>query len=232
MHDNQLNFDITKREICYLLGFFWADCYFGFCKSKSIFEFSFEIKSKDMAEISDMLYQMGFAKMKTRYRKNSTKELSNFRLSKQKSISFFENYKFHRKNEGCPIYFDLADEMKLFFIKGFLDGDGSISLDKNNLFRVGFNGSKHQSWDFLEDFCESYDIPFRIYKKDRKASHPSHTKDHSYSVFEFTTLQTRVKFCSLLPEIGLSRKLEIFKNFKMKRLEDQSKNSKLKTISF
>lgn len=221
MHDElNLNLDLSQDYICYLLGFFWADCYFGWSKPKNCYEFSFEIKNEDFVHIWDLLINMGFKKYHTRTRKNSLKAQSSIRLARQKDMEFFEQWQFNKKNLGCPLYFELTDEMRPFFIKGFLDGDGSISLDKNNLFRVSFNGNKEQNWDFLEHFCNFLNIPYAIYRKDRKAAHSSHTKDHGYSVFEFTKMQDRIDFCKSIESIsiGIARKLNIYQKFKVDRL--------------
>jgi len=232
--------DLNQEKCCYILGFFWADAYFG--KGKNTYEFSFEIKTDDFLNIWSYLENIGFEKYKTRKRKNSKNTQSHVRLYKQEFLMFFEKYKFHLKNDGCPLYFDIADNMKPFFIKGFLDGDGSISLDKNNGFRVGFNGSKSQNWDFLEDFCNKNNIKFAIYRKDRVSKHETHKKQiHGYSVFEFTDIKNRLKMCDILDlNVGLSRKIEIYKKYKKNRderniqkniLKEKRLNYKLETVS-
>jgi hypothetical protein len=234
--------DLNQEKCCYILGFFWADAYFGKCKTKNTYEFSFEIKTDDFLNIWSYLENIGFEKYKTRKRKNSKNTQSHVRLYRQESLVFFEKYKFHLKNDGCPLYFDIADNMKPFFIKGFLDGDGSVSLDKNNLFRIGFNGSKNQNWDFLEDFCNKNNIKFEIYRKDRISKHETHKKQiHGYSVFEFTNIENRLKMCDILDlNIGLSRKIEIYKKYKKNRdetniqkniLKEKRLNYKLETVS-
>lgn len=138
------------------------------------------------------------------------------------------------KSGRCQLYFKLSEEMKKFFVKGFLDGDGSISLDKNGLFRVGFNGPKYQNWEFLEDFCEKNHIKFRIYRKDRKSHHKSHVKPiHQYSIFEFTNLQDRINICSILNvDVGLTRKISIFKEYKEFRIKKQLTSKIFKQLYF
>jgi hypothetical protein len=219
MHDNKFYFDLENSEHCYILGYFWADCYFGFSK-KGRLEFSFEIKTDDFVEIWPILNTLGFERYSTRLRKNSKKSQSCVRFAKQEYMEFFKDNGFLNKNSGCPLYFKLPEEMKMHFIKGFLDGDGSVSVDKNNLFRVGFNGPKDQNWDFVEDFCRNRNIKYVIYRKDRLANHFSHTKTHGYSVFEFTTMQDRVDLCKSLSNIniGLTRKIDVFHKFKNDRL--------------
>jgi len=208
--------DLNQEECCYILGFFWADAYFGKCKNKNTYRFSFEINTDDFLNIWVYLKNIGFEKYSTRKRKNSNNQQSSITLARQKEIVVLKEYNFDKKSDGCPLYFVLKDKMKPFFIKGFLDGDGSISLDKNNLFRIGFNGPKFQNWDFLEDFCNKNNIKFAIYRKDRIPKHETHKKEiHGYSVFEFTSRENRLKMCDLLNlNMGLYRKINVYNKYK------------------
>jgi hypothetical protein len=232
-----MKFDLNQAEHCYILGFFWADCFFGQTHKKTnkcYYEFSFEIKTNDFLKIWPILEKIGYKKFTTRLRKNSNNSQSCIRDAKKENMIFFKKWSFDNKNGGCPLYFELANDMKCFFIKGFLDGDGSVSIDKNKLFRVGFNGNKNQNWNFLEDYCNFYDIKYVLYRKDRKKSHTSHTKDHGYSVLEFTNLQNRINLCKSLEHIniGLNRKIDIYKEFKNYRILNQKTNKALKPLTF
>lgn len=214
--NNNMYINTSQAEHCYLLGYFWADAYFGM-NHLGYWSFSFEIKHTDFLEIWDCLQSMGFTSYSTRVRENSSNPQSAVHAAKQDDMLFFKRYKFHKKELGCPLYFTLSEEMQKFFIKGFLDGDGSVSLDKNNLFRVGFNGPKEQNWDFLEHYCNSNSIPFSIYRRDRDSHHDSHKKKtHSYSIVEFTKAKDRLKFCDTLNHIhiGLSRKMDSYITYK------------------
>jgi hypothetical protein len=235
-----MKFDLSQAEHCYILGFFWADCWFGINKiasqriKKNYYEFSFEIKTNDFLKIWPILEKIGYKNFKSRLRKNSNNSQSSIRNAKQEDMAFFKQWGFDNKNNGCPLYFELTDQMKCFFIKGFLDGDGSISIDKNKLFRVGFNGHKDQNWNFLEHYCNLYDIQYVLYRKDRKKTHTSHTKDHGYSVLEFSDLQNRINLCKSLEHtnIGLDRKINIYNEFKNYRIQNQKINKALKILIF
>jgi len=213
-----MNIDINQADSCYLLGYFWADCFFGATNiEKDYYNFSFEIKTSDFIQIWPMLQHMGFEKYSTRKRKNSKNSQSCVRLYQREQLSFFKTYNFHKKYDECTLYFSLTDEMKIYFVKGFLDGDGSISIDKNGLFRIGFNGPYHQNWNFLEHFCNTYNIKYVIYRKERVSRHETHVKNiHKYSVFEFTNRENRLNFCEIFKDIniGLTRKFKVFENYK------------------
>lgn len=231
MHDKLLNFDLNDPEVCYILGYFWADCGYG-GSSEGPITFSFEIKTQDFEKVRSIIFKVGFSKIKNRYRKNSPNQLSNVRAYRSKDMEFFENFGFGNRDDDCLLYYALAPHLRKFFIKGFLDGDGSVSLDKNGLFRVTFTGSFDKNWGFLKHFCENLGIRIKIYKKSRKAHHKSHTKEHHYSVVEIASLQERVNFLSSLPEVGLERKMDIFKSFSKERLASQESSKFMKKITF
>lgn len=218
-----MNIDLKSKESIYLLGYFWADCYFSTKNNRRIF--SFEIKTEDFLNIWPLIKSLGFDKYISRIRKNSKNSQSSVTTSKYDQLEMLEKLNFHKRIEGCYFYQNISDELKPFFIKGFLDGDGSISLDKNNSFRVCFYGPKEQNWNFLISFCNDFDIKYVIYKKERMQHHASHKqKIHSYSVFEFTNIGNRLKFCESLKitsDIGLSRKWNIYEQYRLRRQEKQ-----------
>lgn len=225
--------DIENPEHVYMLGYFWADCYFGY--NKDYLNFSFEIKTSDFIEIWPMLQTMGFESYKTRCRLNSKNTQSIVRSGVQKDLKVLESWNYQNKSENCIFYYTLSDDLKKYFIKGFLDGDGSISVDKNKLFRVCFYGLENQNWSFLSDFCNQYDINHVIYRKTRKSQHKSHKKDsHSYSIFEFTKLQDRINFCKVLYDVnvGLLRKMDIFEKYRKHRIELQTVSKYAKQLIF
>jgi hypothetical protein len=217
MHDNKpISFNLDNPEHCYLLGYFWADCFFGkHTKSKTSqhWAFSFEIKTDDFLEIWPNLKKIGFVKFSTRLRKNSHNTQSKITCCQRSFCEFFIQYGFDNKESGCPLYFQIKREMRKFFIKGFLDGDGSISLDKNRRFRVSFNGAKEQNWDFLEEFLRYEGFSFNIYRKDRLRADKQ--KIHSYSVVEILGNEHKLKFCRSLSDIGfgLKRKIGVLKEY-------------------
>ena len=205
----KLNFNLNDPIHCYLLGYFWADCYFGKPPSCKGYMFSFEIKEEDFLNIWDLLKILGFSKYRIRSRKNSTTKQCVVTFYKQEYMGFFKKYDFHKKLDGCKLYFDLSEDMKRFFIKGFLDGDGSISLDKNGSFRVSFNGDINQNWEFLEDYFRAYGLKYAIYRKERINKNG---KKHRCSVVEVLKNENKRKFCDSLINIniGLRRKINIF----------------------
>lgn len=218
-----MNINLNSKESIYLLGYFWADC--SFSRSDNARRFQFEIKTEDFLNIWPLIKEIGFEKYATRFRKNSKNSQSSICLNKYEKLEILEKLNFDKRIEGCCFYENISEELKPFFIKGFLDGDGSISLDKNNSFRVCFNGPKNQNWNFLISFCDSFGIEYAIYRKERPSHHESHKKQiHTYSVFEFTNIRNRLKFCesiSAASGVGLSRKWKVYEQYKFKRQEKQ-----------
>jgi hypothetical protein len=221
MHGDTLLIDLENKFHCYMLGYFWADCYFG-KDSKNKYRLVFEIVQTDFEEVKDILISMGFSKFSTRKRKNSKTPQSSAKMYGINKLTFFKNYKFDDKSNGCPLYFDLSEEMQSYFIKGLMDGDGTICLTKRNAFKVSCCGPYLQNWNFLEDFCIKNNIPFSIYKKIRKANHESHKKEiNSVSYLEIRTLAGKKKFCEkICSDVGLSRKLKIYFRLKDENIKE------------
>tara|TARA_R110000765_G_scaffold307784_2_gene401520 strand:- start:2997 stop:3437 length:441 start_codon:yes stop_codon:yes gene_type:complete len=137
-------------------------------------------------------------------------------MAQQKYMTFLKNNNFHKKEQGCPIFHSISEKNQPFFIKGFLDGDGSVSLDKNNSFRVSFNGAYGQSWDFLEDFLKKHQLDYNIYNKRRTVQRNGIEKIHSYSVVEVLKNKNKIQFCELMKKcgkIGLMRKVDVLERF-------------------
>lgn len=216
MHSEPLDINLQNEFHCYMLGYFWADCYFG-KDSKNKYRITFEILDSDFTNVKEILHTMGFRKCFARKRKNSSNPQSGVKAYGLNKLLFFKESGYDNKINGCPLYFKLDNEMKKYFIKGFIDGDGTICLSKNNSFRVLCYGDFNQNWDFIEDFCNQNSIPFSIYRKERKANHPSHKeKVHRTSAIEIRTKEGKQKFCELINlDIGLSRKRQIFLDYKL-----------------
>ena len=89
--------DLNQEKCCYILGFFWADCYFGI-SSRGIYNFSFEIKTDDFLNVWSYIENIGFENYKTRKRKNSKNTQSYIKSAKQKEMQFFKRYNFDKKN--------------------------------------------------------------------------------------------------------------------------------------
>jgi len=225
--------DINQAETCYILGYFWADCFLG------PNAFMFEIKTDDFILLRPIFENLGMTKFSTRTRKNSKNSQSSVKFYKKEELKFFKENGFDKKKERCELYFKLSDEMKPFFIKGFLDGDGCISyITKDNHIRVSFNGAHSQNWDFLEDFLIKHNIPYKIYNKTRPSHDITHKKlIHSYSVMELCGLQNKVNFCKLIDDIpfGVQRKIQVFRDFKEYRIGrslEEQKHSQFLDIQF
>lgn len=239
---NNFTINLNNPEHVYIMGYFWADCYFKVLKNlkgnkldkkykEFIRAFSFEIKTEDFNKIYYILKDIGFIKFTERFRKNSKNSQSCVRLRDYKKLKILEDNKYYDKFNGCPLYFNLSEELQKYFIKGFLDGDGSICINTGNLLTITFNGKINQSWDFLEDFLNKNNIDYNIYNKSRKACHISHKKElHEYSVVGLYRIIDNVKFCKLFEDInlGVKRKIDVFAKFKEERIlyqENKIKNN-------
>lgn len=216
MHGEPIEFDLENPEHCYILGYFWADAYFG-KDSKNKYRFVFEVKTDDFLVVWPILERLSFPKFFTRQRNNSINSQCAVKKYGINTLRFFQENKFDDKKNGCPLYFKLNKDMRKFFVKGFLDGDGCIYLNKkSNVLKVDFCSCAGQNWDFLKDFCNDLGVNFAVYEKMRPANHSSHKKAfHRVSLFSFNRKNDTFIFCSTLDQcnVGLQRKFAIYRKF-------------------
>lgn len=110
-------------------------------------------------------------------------------------------------------------QLKYYWFRGFLDGDGNIHTDNKGCHKLSFSSSLNQNWIFLENLCKELNINYSIHKEKRKTGNSS--KFSIYGKYKV------IKFCEYIyknryeDSIGLERK---FNNFlQLKKLEKKNR---------
>lgn len=192
---------ITTNEIAYFYGYLWADGHVNDQK------FSFEIREDDFLSIWPILQKIGFIGYTTRKRPNSKNSQCCVQSSDKVFVNILKDFGFIDKSSSGPkkILKHLSSEKCSHFIRGYFDGDGCVSLDKNNLIRACVYSTYEYDWSFLENFCKGESVNYSIYRKIRKTN-------HKYSVFEILGISHKMNFLNKLYEtcegIVLKRKYE------------------------
>lgn len=201
------------KELNYLLGYFYADgCLCG--KTKGYYYPSLEILRSDSHSVIKCLESIksNFT-LKHRTRKNSTKDQTCINiLSKDKNINLFKQVmidKINMKNILSAIDISYLN----YFIRGFFDGDGCISISKSNHSRLYFYGSFDQKWDLLFDIFRQLNIKYAYQKITRKNGlHKSSficiSNKHGINILYEYMYPNRVY------DFGLSRKYEKLNSIK------------------
>lgn len=233
------------KEICYVLGYFWADGYISETKKPTkknpdniYYKISIEIVKEDGDCILEVFKKTGLDwKINERKRNNSERIQSCFSLSSfknnKRSMEFLNlllssGYK-NRSGSHYQILKKIPKNFRKYWYRGFFDGDGCINVKKmknSKSFRLYFYGPDVQDWSSIFELFKNLDIKYKhqiISRKNgkHKSSHiVSSFRDDIVKFFEY--LYPNFKY-----DIGLYRKYEklnLCKNYKSKIKSNRKKS--------
>lgn len=145
--------DIKTKEVAYFLGFFWADGHIHHYKVKNSnhWRIALEIVEKDAINIKPILDNLGQWVIIKRKRKDSWQETWTFFTANKALYLFLEENGFKDKSLIEPeiILNKIPEDLKKYFWKGFIDGDGHISCKEYT-----YKGSKkrHSTFELSGQF--------------------------------------------------------------------------------
>lgn len=160
----KVNYDLFNnnftKESVYILGLLWAD---GHVRKENKTT-SISCIESDINEVIPIFLKTGNWMIS-----NSIKKyFNNNQVKTQKKIStttwglfnILEKYGFLNKSIGCPINLlnIIPYNLKKYWFRGFLDGDGCIRLGKKYGSSIVFSGPYNQNWLFLENLCNELKI--------------------------------------------------------------------------
>lgn len=219
---------MCHNKIYYLCGFFYAD---GYLKSKLLYP-TLEIVEDDGKIISNLLNSANIEYTEhVRKRSNSNRQQMILTIrSKDKYISLFRNIM--KDKIKMSKAFDLIPVTKQYlFLRGFFDGDGCISLNKNGGSKLYFYGSYYQNWNPISKILHNQNIKYTYQQVSRKNF--KHNSSHIYITNKpgidalFSYIYPNLKF-----DFGLYRKytklLTSHKNIKRKYYERKHKKTSIK----
>ena len=187
--------DIQKPEVAYLLGFLWAD---GYIVRNEV---RLEIVKDDLDTIKPILESIGNWTYSYRDR-NGCRTSGRATTSNKKIKEFLVNHDYHKKSyvSADKILSKIPNELKHYFFRGLVDGDGCIYVnEKTNEKRISISSSVNQNWFYVENICNEIDVNFNVYQKIGK---------HSSSVIEINGVYAKT-FCDYIyqdKQFGLDRK--------------------------
>lgn len=214
---NFSNFEnINKKEVAYFLGFFWSD------GAISRDEICIEIKYDDGNSILDILNTFGNWRVNNRVRRLKDKEYKQFciRVNDKKIKDFLLENDYGDKSLNTPtkILSKIPDNLKSYFFRGLIDGDGCFCSKNRNYFSI--TGTIKQDWLEIDKLFKTLDIKYTLTKKERKSGNSS-----------FVVISNKndiIKFGEYIygknyDNIGLDRKYKIYLEIKNKPLSKYSK---------
>lgn len=148
--------NIKSKEICYLLGFLWADGYIDYRKNKTsnCYKISLEIKSQDMSDVKHIFDSLGEWAFSQRKRKE-WQETTTMSTNSQDIYTFLKSVGYDSKSDIEPTFIleKIPENLKVYWWRGYFDGDGSISF-----------GEYPAKWKSLQ-FCASFNYEWKELKK-------------------------------------------------------------------
>jgi hypothetical protein len=194
--------NIEKPEVAYILGFLWAD---GYIVRNEI---RLEILKDDLDHIKPILESIGSWTYSYRDRtRNGVKTKTSGRAvtSNRKLKDFLIENDYDKKSivSADKILSKIPDEIKHYFFRGFVDGDGNIYQPKK---RITLAGSLTQDWTFISKVCGDLKIKHNVYRKNYKSTS---------SVVEINGVNAVVfgNYIFKGDEFGLKRKYDKFIGF-------------------
>lgn len=204
------NFEnIDKKEVAYFLGFFWSDGYI------SRDEITMSIKYDDEFDILSVLNTFGNWRVSNRVKKLKTKEFkqSCIRINDRFIKNFLIDNDFDKKSITTPtkILSKIPGDIKNYFFRGLIDGDGCFCSKNRNYFSI--TGNINQNWGEIQNLLEKLDINYSLTKKERTSGNSSYIVISSK--LEIIKLG-KYLYGDLYDNIGLKRKYKIYEEIKNK----------------
>lgn len=211
----------------YLLGYIWADgCITGNRKYKNKYV-SLAIAEEDGVEIIPIINKLKINKDWTYHsypQKKNWKTIMNITNFDWIFAELLERLGFRDKSSNPPstLFSRIKEQNKKFFILGFFDGDGSVSVGccgEPTRISVSFSGPSSQNWNFITDYLTSLGIDYsiRIDKRDKGST----------SLLNIRKRKDCYKFLKFLYNERGELKLGLFRKFN--KLEQYENHIKTRT---
>lgn len=199
--------NITKPEIAYFLGYFYADGSIrGDSKAPAL-----TIQKEDGLEIAPLIHSFGKVSQ-YEYKKKGKKDIITFKFYSRGLWTFLFEHDYNEKStrSADKILSKIPEKLHHYFFRGLLDGDGCIYLNsKRNKANIGFYGDINQDWTFLESYLKQLDIKYAITKKTSEQGHKS-SRLCVWGLEKAIPLLQRLYLGREQDKIGLTRKYSKF----------------------
>jgi hypothetical protein len=180
INKNKINYSLFNsnftKESVYILGLLWAD---GHIRRQQRLT-SINCSEIDIDEVIPIFNKTG----EWMVSKTIEKTFNGKKVKSQKRIStstwglfnILTQYDYLTKSFSSPskILNTIPNELKKYWFRGYLDGDGCIKLGKQYGVDIVFAGHYEQDWNFMSDLCNELGISFSINKTVTKKGKYSH----------------------------------------------------------
>lgn len=205
--DEKQFLDITSPEVAYILGLLWADGYLTKpTKKHKAYCINIEAIKSDMIEVLPLFEDLGRWSVYERSRNDisrNTKTSLCISISSKKLWEVLKRYDYDIKSSASAdkILAAIPDYLKHYWLRGYFDGDGTISFADGKYPTMNFTGSYSQDFTFLFGLLKNLGIPYHHYQKQSTNS--------GYSRVQITSIANNKKFYDYIykdKQFGLNRK--------------------------
>lgn len=198
-------FDVTiTKESAYILGLLWADGHIRMGKKLT----TINCIKTDIEDVIPVFNKTGEWNVSNPIKKTfNGKRVKTQLMVSTTTWGLFEilsNYGYIGKTNGSPeiVLFNIPEEYRRYWFRGYLDGDGCIKLGKKYGVAVVFAAPYNQNWKFMCDLCDDLSINYSI--------NNFTVKKGGYSQFRINKKMDVKKLCDYIYDnydgIGFSRK--------------------------
>ena len=187
-------------ELAYWLGFFWAD---GTINRES--SLIIEITQEDGEELKEVFYKVFPFSIRTRERSGRKPQMTYSVANKLVASLLTTLGKYPKSAESHEKIFNYlkTDELKLYFLRGLIDGDGNFYInDKEHYAQFTLASNINQDWTFLQEYLKNFNPHI----------HTSEKNSGKSSILRITGKTNVINFIKYLKydsdEIGLPRKVK------------------------
>lgn len=203
---------ITNSYVAYVLGFMWAD---GHVRNDGR-HFNVGGVKEDIDEIEPLFFKLGnWGKSIQDRSKNGWKTAVYLIGSNKEIYNFLIEHDYNKKSKisADKILSKIPDDLKHYFFRGLIDGDGSF-YHKDYTRQFALTSSYEQDWSYFENLCNKLDIKFkvrRVVNLNKKTN-----KENKSSVLRILgkDILKLGEYVYKGDEFGLSRKLIKYKQIK------------------
>jgi len=152
------------KESAYILGILWAD---GHIREKSRLT-SINCVESDINDILPVFLETGdwiiSGKIKKMHKDKVVKTQKKLSTTTWGLFDILKRHGYLEKSHSAPngIICEIPHELRKYWFRGFLDGDGCIKLGRKYGVEVVFTGPYNQDWSFMKLLCFELGVDFSI----------------------------------------------------------------------
>jgi DNA-binding transcriptional regulator WhiA len=158
--------NVSTPEAAYFLGFLWADGHVR-TAGKTTYQISIKNEAVDMKELIPIFERLGTWGVTQIQPKGNRKPQTQITITDIKLGKLLDNYGYLKKSIQCAtsVINLIPDNLKHYWFRGYFDGDGCITLQKQKYPTVSFSGAYEQDFTFLFNLLNRLDINYKYYQR-------------------------------------------------------------------